>query len=124
MINSQDSSNFPETENMLKIKERKLQSFKDEKLKILEFEATKLNQLNSLFDSLMIKYEKLKIKHMETRKNLKLTITENARFKSVSQYLIKNFEELTGCVVRGCSETTDCIKDDAISLQVTKYSRN
>lgn len=85
---------------------------------MLEFKSTKLKKLNSVFNSLIIKYEKLKIKRTETEKNLELSIIENNRFKSVTQCLMRNIEGLAGYMVDGCSEENDCFKEKAFFLQV------
>lgn len=113
-------SKFPEWKNMLKIRESKLQSLKDENLNLLDFKSKKLKKLNSVFNCLVSKYEKLKIERMETEKNLELSINENNRFKLVTDCLMKNIKEPIDYMVDGCLEKNDRLREDVFSLQVIK----
>lgn len=98
------------------MRKTKLRSLKNENSK-MRIEHTKLKKLDFLYSSLVSKYEKLKIKHMETEKNLKTSITENTRFKLAMQRLMKNIVKLIDCRVERCLEN-DSFENDAFYLEV------
>lgn len=98
------------------MRKSKQASLENENSKML-IEDTKLKKLESLYDCLVIKYEKLKIKHAETEKNLKTSVTENISFKLAMQRVIKNIEKMTGCRVDRYVEN-DGFENDACYLQV------
>lgn len=100
------------------MRKSKLQSLKSENLKMREFEAMKLNRLDSLYDCLLSKYEKLKIKRTKTETDQKLNDTENTRFKLAAQNLMKIIADLTGCRVDGSTEENDRLNVDAFCAEV------